>query len=71
MGEDKVAGFRLRVARKAGFEQRLVARWAVSVESQTVEVALFVATEINLQSRYPGGILVTKVGVPSSSARPD
>ena len=32
MREDKVASFRLGVARKAGFEQRLVARCAVFVE---------------------------------------
>ena len=32
MGEDKVASFGLRVAGKAGFEQGLVARFAVIVE---------------------------------------
>src|SRR5438105_7479170 len=29
------------------------------------------ATEINFQSRYPGGILVTKIGAASPSACPD
>jgi len=32
MGEDKVASFGLRVAREAGFHERLVARFTVRVE---------------------------------------
>jgi hypothetical protein len=37
--------------------------------AQIVEVAFFLATEINLQSRYPGSILIPKIGVASSSVR--
>src|SRR3984885_12394560 len=46
----------LSLPRMARISLRLPASWA---------------TEINLQSRYPGGILIPKMGTASSSARPD